>query len=82
MKPVTLIKMCLNTIYSKVHTGKHLSDMLPMQSGLKALSPLLFNVALDYAMRMAQENQMGLKLNGIHQLLVYADDVVGDNMIP
>jgi hypothetical protein len=25
---------------------------------------------------MVQENQMGLKLNGTHQFLVYADDVI------
>jgi hypothetical protein len=43
--------------------------------------PLPFNCALDYAITKVLENQVGLKLNWPHQLLVYADDVnlLGDN---
>jgi hypothetical protein len=36
---------------------------------------LLFNCALEYAIRRLQENQDVLKLNGTLQLAVYADDL-------
>jgi hypothetical protein len=53
-KVVRLIKMYLNEIYSVVRIGKHLSDNFPVQNGLiqgEGLSPLLFNFALEYAIR-------------------------------
>jgi hypothetical protein len=75
----------LNETYNIVRTGKHLSDNFAIQNGLKvgdALSPFVFNFALEYAIRKVQEDQVGLELNETHQLLVYIDVVSlqGDNI--
>jgi hypothetical protein len=69
MKLVRLIIMCLNETYIKIRNG--------LKQG-HALSP--FNVALEYSIKV-QENQVGLKLIGTHQLLAYSDDLnlLGDN---
>jgi hypothetical protein len=83
MKLVRLIKMCLNETYSKVRIG-HICGNFLFEYELKqgdALTPLLLNLAVEYAIRKVQENQLRLKLNGIHQLVVYADmNLLGDNI--
>jgi len=48
------IKMCLNEMYNRVQGRKQLSDMFPVENGLKqgdALAPLLLNFVLEYAIR-------------------------------
>jgi hypothetical protein len=61
MKLISLIKMRLNETYSKVRVGKYLSNKFRVKNGLNkeqgdALSPLLLNFALEYAIRKVQGN--------------------------
>jgi hypothetical protein len=50
---VRLIKMCVNETFSNILIGETLSDAFYIQNDLKAgaLSPLLFNFALEYNVR-------------------------------
>ena len=47
-----------------------------------ALSPLLFNFALEYAIRKVQETNLGYDMNSSHQVLTYEDNVnlMGDDI--
>jgi len=55
-----------------------LSGIFPIKNDLKkgeALSSLLLNFVLEYAVNGVHVNLDGLKLNGTYQFLFYADDV-------
>jgi hypothetical protein len=82
---VKLIKMSLNETHSKVCIGERWSNMFPTQYGLKqdALLPLLFNFALEYAIKNVQEIKVRAEIKwDTYHLLAYADDVnlLGDNI--
>jgi hypothetical protein len=59
MKLIKLIKIRLNETCSKVRIGKYLFKSFLIENCLKegdALSSLLFNVALKYAVEIGQNN--------------------------
>jgi hypothetical protein len=49
---------------------------------LRTCKAMVTHLTLEYAIRKVQENQVGLKFYGTHQVLVFADDVnlLGDNV--
>jgi hypothetical protein len=61
------------------HIAKHLSDTFPIKNNQKqtdaSSSSLVLYFALEYTIRKTQENQVVLKVNGTHQLLVNADHI-------
>ena len=76
--PMKLVRLLKNASDWNIHQSleKQPFDIFAVRNGLKqvvALSPLFFNFVLLYAIRRVKVNQDGLKLNGPHQLLVYAD---------
>jgi hypothetical protein len=65
------MKACLDGTHSKVRIGNYLSSSFPIENGLKqenALSSILFNFALEYAVRKVQEARLGLDMNGTHHV--------------
>lgn len=61
-----------------VRVGAELTNEFDVVSGLKqgdALSPMLFNLALEFVMRQVLVLGGEVQLNGQHKLIGYADDL-------
>ena len=72
-----LIMIYLDKTQSKARIRDYLSTSFCFENGLKqidALSPLLFRFSLKYAIRKVQKTNLGLDMNGLHQVLAYTDD--------
>ena len=68
-KLIRLIKTCLDGTRSKVGIVNHLFSSFAVENCLKqgdALSTLLLNFALEYAIRKVAETSLGLDMNGTH----------------
>jgi hypothetical protein len=66
--------------YSIVEVDKNFSVTFPIENTLRegdASSSVLFQLSfLENSIRRVQANEMDVKLNGTHQLIVYSDDVI------
>ncbi|CAG4970890.1 unnamed protein product [Colias eurytheme] len=62
----------------KVKVCRGFTDVFEVTTGLKqgdALSPILFNLALEYLIRKILILEGGIELNGNHKVIGYADDL-------
>ncbi|XP_073946541.1 uncharacterized protein [Choristoneura fumiferana] len=77
-KLIAMIKVATQTSRLKVRVGKALTEEFEVVTGLKqgdALSPMLFNLILEYVIRKVLMHDGGVELNGKHKIIGYADDL-------
>ncbi|XP_048481716.1 uncharacterized protein LOC125489586 [Plutella xylostella] len=77
-KIVSMVEVATKESRMKVRVGGELTDEFAVVTGLKqgdALSPMLFNLALEHVLRGVLELDFGLQLNGKHKVVGYADDL-------
>ncbi|XP_066901312.1 uncharacterized protein [Halyomorpha halys] len=78
-KLIRLVKMILMNSTCQVKFRNSLSQEFSVENGLRQgdpLAPLLFNIALEVAIRSIRTNPGGTIYNRLSQNLAYADDVV------
>lgn len=78
LKLIRLIKMTLQDVQCVVRAQGHLSEQFHTERGVRqgdGLACLLFNLALDGAVRRAKIQLEGTVFNKSVQLLAYADDI-------
>lgn len=77
-KLIRLIRMCVEGSKGKVRIERELTDTFDISSGVRqgdGLSPLLFNLALEKALKTAAAVPRGANIEGKINILAYADDV-------
>jgi sorting nexin-29 len=67
-----------NVLYAKVKTGKQLSSEFKVNQGSRhgdAISPLLFNIVLENAIRRSKVDSLRTTFNKYRQIIAYVDVV-------
>lgn len=85
-KLVTLTKISMEGSVSAVRIGRKLSTFFIINNGLKqgdAISPLLFNIALEKVVRDARTETLLFRTRGPQLILAFADDIdiIGDTTV-
>lgn len=79
-KLVRMVKLYIEGSHCKIKFRNYYSKEFEATVSLKqedALSPILFNIALEEVVRKVQKTTNGMSFNRkLHALLAYADDVV------
>jgi hypothetical protein len=80
-KLTRLMKACSYNSKSRISFGGVLSEDFSVTTGLRqgdALSPALFNIALESVMRIIMFQAKGIKIKDNHHLtaVAYADDII------
>ena len=79
-KIITLTKLCLNNTRCRVKVGNHITEKFSVMSGLRqgdGLSPLLFNIVLDMAIKKINNNIKICTNQGSQMILAFANDIDG-----
>jgi len=78
-KLINLIKLCMEGVKYQVRVDGIESEAFSVETRLKqgdALSPLLFNLALEKAVKALQDEARGISLDQYHiKVLGFADDL-------
>lgn len=79
-KLVRLVKVCVQNSKFKVKFNSVMSEVFPIETGLRqgdALSPILFNIAMQSVIRKVQKDSIGLKIENQNMVIAaYADDII------
>lgn len=77
-KLINMVRMTLTGISCKVSTEGQKSDSFNIRKGLRQgdpMSPVLFNIILEWVLRESKTSTNGTILDKKHQCLAYADDI-------